>query len=286
MAATPDAPLAALELGSGDGELVARFTPHAGMVGCSLRHRGEELLAPGGIPILHPWANRLSDWGYEVAGRRVVLDRRSPLLRSDDNGLPIHGALHESALWQAHSDGDGALRAELDYGAHDDLLAAFPFRHGLELSVRLRGPTLAVTTTVTATGGAPVPLSFGFHPWFRLPGVPRAEWEVELPDRHELVLDRLQLPTGQTIRRPAERGPLGERTFDDLFRPLDVPARFALAGGGRRIVVEMGSGYPYAQVYAPPDADVVCLEPMTAPVNALTTGSGLRFVAPFARASA
>ena len=48
----------------------------------------------------------------------------------------------------------------------------------------------------------------------------------------------------------------------------------------------MGSGYRYAQVFAPPDADVVCFEPMTAPVDALATGSDLRFVAPFSRACA
>jgi hypothetical protein len=30
------------------------------------------------FPLLHPWANRLGDWHYEVAGRAVRLDRDSP----------------------------------------------------------------------------------------------------------------------------------------------------------------------------------------------------------------
>src|SRR4051794_40231204 len=81
-----------VELEAPGDELVARFATGAGMVGCSLRHRGEELLGLGrgleayvregkvfGIPILYPWANRLGGWGYEAAGRRVVLDRSSPL---------------------------------------------------------------------------------------------------------------------------------------------------------------------------------------------------------------
>ena len=34
----------ALTLSAGDGEIEAAFVPEAGMVGCSLRHRGEELL--------------------------------------------------------------------------------------------------------------------------------------------------------------------------------------------------------------------------------------------------
>ena len=45
-----------------------------------------------------------------------------------------------------------------------------------------------------------------------------------------------------------------------------------LAGGGRRIELTFGRGYRFAQVYAPPDDDVVAYEPMTAPTNALVAG--------------
>jgi galactose mutarotase-like enzyme len=44
--------------------------------------------------------------------------------------------------------------------------------------------------------------------------------------------------------------------------------------------VTFGPGYPVAQVFAPPGRDLVCFEPMTAPVNALASGQGLRWVAP------
>jgi galactose mutarotase-like enzyme len=278
---------APLELHSESGDLTARFDPAAGMLGCSLSHRGAELLGAAGIPVLHPWANRLGGWSYEVAGRRVALDRYSPLIQTDDNGLPIHGATIGPGLWRAAVAPDGrSLTAELEYGVHDELLAVFPFAHRLTLDAHLRGPTLQVTTTVTATGPSPVPLSFGFHPYFRLPDVAREDWRVELPERDELVLDAAQLPSGEVVRREAETGPLGDRVFDHLFRPCRTPARFALAGGGRRIVVEMGAGYPFAQVFAPVSEDVVCFEPMTAPVDALRTGRDLRFVPPFGRASA
>src|SRR5262245_5424907 len=101
-----------LELTSPDGDLVARFATHVGMVGCSLRHRGEELLGLGGgldayvaegkvfgIPLLYPWANRLADWSYSAAGQHVALDRDSPLLHGDEHCLPIHGALAATSDW-------------------------------------------------------------------------------------------------------------------------------------------------------------------------------------------
>jgi aldose 1-epimerase len=82
------------------------------------------------------------------------------------------------------------------------------------------------------------------------------------------------------VPRPAERFALGERTFDDLFAVPDASARFSVAGSGRRMTVELSSGYPYAQVFAPPDQPVVCFEPMTAPVDALRSHDGLRVLAP------
>ena len=70
-----------------------------------------------------------------------------------------------------------------------------------------------------------------------------------------------------------------DRTFDDGFAELSRP-EFALAGGGRRIVVRLLDGYPFAQVYAPPDYDTVCFEPMTAPADALRSGRGLQLAEP------
>jgi galactose mutarotase-like enzyme len=285
-----------VELVAPAGDLVARFAANAGMVGCSLRHRGEELLGLGegldaylatgkvfGIPLLHPWANRLGGWEYTAGGRTVVLDRGSPLLHGDEHCLPIHGTVASVGEWTLTGRGDedeGAwLAAELDLGAHRELLALFPFPHRIELAVRLADGSLRVTTTVRA-GEAPVPLTYGFHPYLSPPGVPREAWLVELPARAEMALDDHSLPTGERAPRDAERFTLGERTYDDLFALPGAPARFAVSGGGRRLQVEFGDGFPYAQVFAPPDDPVICFEPMTAPIDALRSGDGLRLVAP------
>jgi galactose mutarotase-like enzyme len=48
--------------------------------------------------------------------------------------------------------------------------------------------------------------------------------------------------------------------------------RMAIETDRHRVEVSFGRNYPYAQVFAPPDQAFVCLEPMTAPTNALVTG--------------
>jgi hypothetical protein len=42
------------------------------------------------------------------------------------------------------------------------------------------------------------------------------------------------------------------------------------AGGGRVVEVAFDEGFPFAQGFAPDGQDLVCFEPMTAPVSALT----------------
>src|SRR5207247_9522323 len=89
------------------------------------------------------------------------------------------------------------------------------------------------------------------------------------------------LPTGERERVVVESGPLGSRTFDDGYVAPADSAPFVLAGAGRRIELSLGQGYPYAQVYAPDDDDVIAYEPMTAPPNALVQGEAdLPLVAP------
>jgi aldose 1-epimerase len=106
-----------------------------------------------------------------------------------------------------------------------------------------------------------------------LPGVPRDEYEVELPVRRRLVLGPDQVPTGDTETVSPYRGPLGELAFDDGYDRLEEPAVFAVSGGGRRIELRFEEGFGAAQVFAQPGKDFVSFEPMTAVTDALRTGA-------------
>jgi galactose mutarotase-like enzyme len=149
--------------------------------------------------------------------------------------------------------------------------------------VKLRPKSLTVETTLVAGSSGPVPVSFGFHPYLRLPGLPRAAWQVHLPSMRRLLLDSRQLPTGKESPFAALDTVLGDSTFDDGFVALEQRPSFSVTGGGRRISIEFFDGYRYAQVYAPSGKDFLAFEPMTAPTNALATGRGLHLVEPEGR---
>jgi galactose mutarotase-like enzyme len=290
---------AALTLEDGArGGLEAVFVPEAGMVCCSLRHRGEELLGQRkglrayvesystmGIPFLHPWANRLGAERFELAGREVNLALPDLPLKREEHGLPIHGLLSAAPGWRverhAELEPGGVLTASFDFAAYPHLLEAFPFPHRVEIEATLVDGSLELATSLTATGDVAVPVAFGFHPYLTLPGVPRAEWVLEAPVHERLVLDDRGLPTGAREPAAIEPGPLGGRSYDDAFLAPAPGTAFALAGPDRRIELRMDSGYPFTQIFAPSELDALAIEPMSAPTNALlTAGPELTFVPP------
>jgi aldose 1-epimerase len=271
--------------------LRAVFLPGRGMLGASLQHRGEELLGrvedmasfaqsgrTCGIPLLHPWANRLGAMRYRAAGKEVLLDMVTSI-GHDDKGLPMHGVSWPRLAWQVMDEDDSTLNARLDWTS-DERLAVFPFPHHLEMNIALGFDTLSVETTLRADQASAVPVSFGFHPYVRLPGLPRAEWQIHLPAMSRLLLDERSIPTGEEASIPAFDAKLGARAFDDGFALLNPHAFFSIAGNGRRITVEFAEGYRYTQVFAPRDKDYIAIEPMTAPANALVSGRGLSLVEP------
>ena len=269
-----------IRLRAPSGALEASFVPGVGMLGWSLRDRGDELVAhpvtleeyagtgePTAISLLHPWANRLASPEYEIAGRRVQLDMSAPNVHTDPNSLPIHGLVAGSPHWELLGHDETRVRARLDFAARPELMAGFPFAHALVLAAELSDDRLEIAVELTPTGDVAVPVAFGFHPYLQLPGLSRERWLVELPVTSRMVLDDRMLPTGESEPVSIPPAPLGDRTFDDAFDGLRDPPEFAIAGAGRRVRLRFLEGYRFAQVFAPPGAHFISFEPMTAPVN-------------------
>jgi aldose 1-epimerase len=278
--------------------LQASFAPGANMILHSLKLADRELLATRGgladyvengstmgVPLLHPWANRLAGYSYTVDGTEVVLDRDSALFKRDESGLPIHGALPALSRWKvldvATYGEEASVLASLTWDTAHPAFDLFPFAHRLGYRARVTGRRVEIMTALEPTGDTSVPAAFGFHPYLLIPGGARARAQMTLPAERALIHDGAMIPTGET--EPCEPGlrQLGATAWDDGFTQLDEPARFLLAGERSELSVTFLRGYRFAQVFAPRGSEFVCFEPMTAPANALAAGGpDLPMVAP------
>jgi aldose 1-epimerase len=281
-------------LASGDG-LEAAFVPAVGMLGISLTLDGTELLAPRhgidgyvekgstlGIPLLHPWANRLSTVTQTVDDVTWDVVVGEPGVHPDKNGLAMHGlvaGLDAFEVVVAEAEGDEArLVARLRWDDRLDRFASFPFEHDLEVEASVRGHVLRVTTTLTA-GAHEVPVAFGWHPWFEFPDTPREEWELHSPFSQRAVLSDLAIPTGDVLDAPPPSGRLGAEFLDDVFLEVGEGSAVAVRAGDLEVAVRYVSGYDVGVLFAPLDADTICIEPMTAPTDPFAGRFPLRVAA-------
>ncbi|TPG29817.1 aldose 1-epimerase [Mycolicibacterium hodleri] len=275
----------AVTLTDPSSSMTATYVPLAGMVATSLSDGENEFLGQRrgldayitagktmGIPILYPWANRLSASKYEINGAVVTLTPGTGGVRADENGAPIHGVLAAYPGWLVTERSDNSLTAVLDYAGAPRLLASFPFPHILSQRATLADRTLTVETTVTPTTVASVPLCFGYHPYLTIPGVPRTDWLLETPTMRHLPVNDRGIPTGAHGEWIGSAEPLKSREYDDGFDQVPEGSVFAVSGGDRRIDVTFLEGYPAAQLFAPGNDDVIGIEPMAAPTNSLRRG--------------
>ncbi len=237
-----------------------------------------------GNPFLAPWANRLDEEGFYFEGRRYLLDKHLGNLLRDGNGLPIHGLLLFRPEWEVveleATEEEAYVTSRFSFARHAELLGHFPFAHQIDMTYRLRAGALAIETRIVNQGSQTMPLSVGYHPYFRIHDAPRDDWTVRLPvERIWTLTDRL-VPTGSTqpVRnvfpnpeRISLAGTFLDHVFGGLRRAADGTARFAVKGKQQTIEVRYGEKYREAVVYAPPGKDraaFICFEPMSSITNA------------------
>lgn len=266
--------------------LTATYVPDVGMICTSLADGAVEYLgqrrglqayvADGktmGIPILYPWANRLSANHYRAGDTVVDVSPGVNGVRADAHGAPMHGVLAANPDWQVVEKSENTLVASLSWDSDPRLLATFPFPHRLTMAVTLADRTLTVATTVAPIADRSVPLCYGYHPYVTIPGVPREDWQLQTPAMRHLPVDERGLPTGESEEWPGGASRLGSTELDDGFDDVDEGAAFALSGGDHRVTVTFEQGYSAAQLFAPGSDSVVGIEPMTAPTDALHRGN-------------
>jgi galactose mutarotase-like enzyme len=215
----------------------------------------------------------LSASKYGINGAVVSLTVGTGGVRADEHGVPIHGVLAAYPGWLVTAKSENALTAVLDYGGRPRLLASFPFPHVLTQQITLADRTLTVETTVMPTTAASVPLCFGYHPYFQIPDVPRAQWTLTTPNMRRLPVDNWGIPTGDTEDWNGATEPLKNIAYDDGFDKVADGAVFAVQGGDHRIEVKFEKGYPATQLFAPPGEGLIAIEPMAAPTDALSRGN-------------
>lgn len=210
----------------------------------------------GGIPVLFPSPGRLTGDAYTHDGARYPLKQ--------------HGFARTLPFTPAATRGEVAS-VTLTLTASEATRAQYPWPFVLDLTVSLRGSELTLYTRLHNPGETPLPYALGYHPYFTVDDKARARIDTGATRAFDNVQKREVAFGG----------------FDLAGSEVDVhlldhgaSASALHFGDGTRLDVRASDAFARWVVWTLPGQPFVCLEPWTAPFDALNTGEGLLHVPP------
>jgi aldose 1-epimerase len=239
-----------------------------------------------GAAVLLPFANRIrgaltpdgKSIEAPILGRTLRLPANAGGRKAGAERCAMHGLLLASRVEDVRRETTGdedTLRATFPaggFGGH------WPSSTELSFEIGLRSDSFTFSVTARNVGSEVLPMAIGWHPYFALPSGRRAQARLHVPARRRLlVIDYDEvIPTGEVapvagtpydFSMPGGR-PLGDLFLDECFVDLErtdeglVVAGIAdpEAGYGVRVVTD-APDLRAVQVYAPPDAGFIALEP-------------------------
>jgi len=211
----------------------------------------------GGNPVLFPSPGPL-------VGERFTRDGRSGSMKQ-------HGFARQEA-WSVVAQTEREITLEL--ASNDATRTQYPWDFVARLRYALAGTTLTVETRIESRSASPMPFALGFHPYFHVPDAEKAQARIDT--------DATRGFDNVTKAMVDVRSPIDLTQKEVDLHLVDHKAHSAtLQRGDRdRIVVSGDPEFRRWVVWTLAGKDFVCLEPWTAPADALNTGEGLLSVAP------
>lgn len=246
----------------------------------------DEVTPFGAGIVLVPWPNRVADGRWEYRGTTQQLDLTEP---SRSNA--IHGLLRNTAYRVRERSPEAVTLGVAIHPQH-----GYPFQLDTTVRYELVADGMTVTHQIENTGPDAAPVAIGAHPFLRLGDIPTAELTLSLAATSHFVVDDRLNPIRE---QPVDGTPydfragvrVGGLTLDDGFGGVEPGLSHRLtAPDGRFVELWSDPAFAYVQVFTtdlfPRDGlptRAIAVEPMTAPVNALNSGAGLRWLAPAER---
>jgi len=227
------------------------------------RFADPSLSVRGGIPILFPICGNLPNNTYTHQGKNYTLKQ--------------HGFARDLP-WTV-SDSPPSDGITLTLTSNNQTYAVYPFDFELTFTYRLQGNALLIQQRYVNRSPEPMPFSTGLHPYFAVSDAASEKNQLQFDIPATQVtnqIDQIQHPfSGQFD--------FGQTEIDAAFRPV-ARQEASVTHSGHRLTLSYDAIYATLVFWTIKGKDYYCLEPWSAPRNAMNTGEDLTLLQPGAMA--
>ncbi|MCU0569531.1 MAG: aldose epimerase [Oculatellaceae cyanobacterium Prado106] len=223
------------------------------------RYADPNLSVRGGVPILFPICGNLPDNTYEYEGKTYRLKQ--------------HGFARDRAWEVCDRYTQEGVGIALSLTSDDETRAVYPFDFRVTFTYRLQGNSLLIHQQYTNHSAVPMPFSTGFHPYF--PVSDKSQLQLEIPaTEFQTKADPTPQPfTGQFDYNQDE--------IDVAFHPVSQTSASVIdAARKQKLTLSYDPTFTTLVFWTVKGKDFYCLEPWSAPRNAMNSGQDLTYLEP------
>ncbi|MFN9734517.1 MAG: aldose epimerase [Microcystis sp.] len=223
------------------------------------RFKEPNLSVRGGVPILFPICGNLPDNTYQHQGRNYSLKQ--------------HGFARDLPWQVSKQSTETAASLTLELNSNEATRQVYPFDFQLIFTYQLQGNSLKIHQKVINLSPEKMPFSIGLHPYF------------QVTDKTRLSFD---IPSSQYLDQRSKTLHSYSGHFDFNLEEIDAAfpqitrhqSSFSDSYHQRQIILGYDDLYTTIVFWTLKDKNYICLEPWSAPRNALNTGEHLTYLEP------
>ena len=223
------------------------------------RFADERLSVRGGIPILFPICGNLPNNTYSHKGQNYSLKQ--------------HGFARDLRWHVKDQITSNQAGITLELSSNEQTRAVYPFNFQLAFTYQIKGNTLEIQQQYTNHSNEPMPFATGLHPYFATADKTKLEYKIPSSGYQDQISKEIYPFEGHFD--------LSQDEIDVAFRQLsDTSASVIDRAAGLKLQLDYSNLYGTLVFWTVQGKDYYCLEPWSAPRNALNTGEDLTQLAP------
>ncbi len=229
------------------------------------RFANPELSVRGGIPILFPICGNLPENSYTYNSKQYTLKQ--------------HGFARDLPWQVTDQVTQNGARLTLTLNSNEQTRAVYPFDFQVSFSYKIQGNTLEIQQQYTNLSLETMPFSFGFHPYFLTQDKTQLDFEIPAQEYQDQRSKEIHAFDGNFDFNQDE--------IDVAFKQLSSQSA-SVTDNSRKLKLTLESDKIFSTLvfWTLKGKDFYCLEPWSAPRNAINTGEHLTILQPGATCAA
>ena len=221
--------------------------------------------------ILFPFANRIKDGTYTFEGKQYKFN-----INEEGNNNALHGLVYNKTfdiIEQNVFENQASIK--LLYIEKNESIG-FPYTYSIQLEYILKEDSLDLNVSITNTDKKSFPFTIGWHPYFTSSNLYKST--LNFDSNKQISFDDRCITKGVSDIKNVPVFEIKDKQLDDCFILNTGKTQFNTPI--YKLLISASSKENFLQIYTPPKANTIAIEPTTGVSDSFNNKIGLQTLSP------